>query len=443
MAMMLRTGPRNREAMLMNLGVVPDFTSRAQEKHARWCFLAVSFSMLLNFFMAFLNTHGVGMNESKVTIIQILVTALCGCLLLTRHTTFRPMPIIMLGLLLVQLIVMNLLKTPNARAFYDCMILPLYIGIGASAYNVRDRWMSWLFWFVFAVCVMEALLPSVYGAIVNAGDYFKATRSWVANAQANQASQDGLYAGAYRGGGTAAFALIDHRAGGPFLEPLSLGYFSVLMTIYFAGMHRGGFLYRVIAVAACLFLSMLSDSRAASGLLLLCAPLLFARLRLPALLMWLASPALLFVAWFYYSHHADDGSDLYYRISLTFNGLAGSSAWEMLMGNVNTEHANDSGLLSLTYNFGLIGVFLAIFYYSGLFTRRTGSNPSLFICFSLLATLTLMFGAALLSIKSASLMGFLVGLAGRPPADVAQDDEDAEDLPQPLPIRRRPAKMLA
>ena len=118
----------------------------------------------------------------------------------------------------------------------------------------------------------------------------------------------------------------------------------------------------------------------------------------------LASPALLFVAWFYYSHHADDGSDLYYRISLTFNGLAGSSAWEMLMGNVNTEHANDSGLLSLTYNFGLIGVFLAIFYYSGLFTRRTGSNPSLFICFSLLATLTLMFGAALLSIKSASLI---------------------------------------
>jgi hypothetical protein len=145
--------------------------------------------------------------------------------------------------------------------------------------------------------------------------------------------------------------------------------------------------------------------------------------------MWAASPVLLFIAWFYYSHHADDGGELYYRISLTFEGLAGSNAWEMLIGDVNTQHANDSGFLYLTYNFGLFGVFLAVFYYSGLFTRKTGSNPSLFICFSLLATLTLLFGGALLSIKSASLMGFLVGLAGRPPADVLEDEEDEEDLP--------------
>jgi hypothetical protein len=35
---------------------------------------AVALSMLLNFFLAVLNTHGVAMSEGKVTIIQIAVT---------------------------------------------------------------------------------------------------------------------------------------------------------------------------------------------------------------------------------------------------------------------------------------------------------------------------------------------------------------------------------
>lgn len=440
---LLRNAPRNREAMLINLGVVPDGPSRAQTRRAFWCFLAVSFSMLLNFFLAVLNTHGVGMSEGKVTIIQILVTALSGCLLLPRITHIRAVPAIMLGLLVVLLITMNLLKTPNPKAFYDCLIVPLYIGIGASAYGVRDKWMSWLFWFVAFICALEALLPTIYTAIVNAGEYFHATRSWVASQAVSKATQDGFYTGAYRGGGTSVFSMIDHRAGGPFLEPLSLGYFSVLMTIYFAGMHKGGFFYRAIAVFVCLILSMLSDSRAASGLLLLCGPLLFARLRLPAILMWIASPILLFIAWFCYSHHIGDGGDMYSRIALTFDGLAGSNVWEMLIGDVNTEHANDSGFLYLTYNFGLLGVFLAVFYYSGLFTRKAGSNPSLFISFSLLATLTLLFGGALLSIKSASLMGFLVGMAGRPPADVQEDEAEEGEEGFPQALRPRPAKMLA
>jgi hypothetical protein len=164
--------------MLINLGVVPDGPSRAQTRRAFWCFLAVSFSMLLNFFLAVLNTHGVGMSEGKVTIIQILVTALSGCLLLPRITHIRAVPAIMLGLLVVLLITMNLLKTPNPKAFYDCLIVPLYIGIGASAYGVRDKWMSWLFWFVVIIVALEALLPTIYTAIVNAGDYFRATRAW-------------------------------------------------------------------------------------------------------------------------------------------------------------------------------------------------------------------------------------------------------------------------
>jgi hypothetical protein len=227
--------------MLLNLGAVSNVPTRAQTRRARLCFAAVALSMLLNFFLAFLNTHGVAMNEGKVTIIQIAVTGLSGCLLLTRVAQARAVPIITLAVLIVTLIVMNLIKTPNPKAFYDCLIVPLYIGVGASAYGVRDRWMSWLFWFVVIIVAMEALLPTIYTAIVNAGDYFRATRAWVASTAANKATQDGLYAGAYRGGGTSAFSMIDHRAGGPFLEPLSLGYFSVLMTIYFSGMHKGGF----------------------------------------------------------------------------------------------------------------------------------------------------------------------------------------------------------
>jgi hypothetical protein len=60
--------------MLINLGAVSNGPSRAQTRRAFCVLPAVALSMLLNFFLAVLNTHGVAMSEGKVTIIQIAVT---------------------------------------------------------------------------------------------------------------------------------------------------------------------------------------------------------------------------------------------------------------------------------------------------------------------------------------------------------------------------------
>lgn len=387
--------------------------TRSQRRHAWHCFLAMAFSMLLNFFLSILNANGVGMNTSLVTIIQIVVTLACGSLLFSRHTRFRALPILALAALVAMLVIMNLIKTPNAKAFYDFMVIPLYIGLGASAVDVPQKWMSGLFWLVVAVVVFEVALPSVYTSMVNPGAFFMATREWVAAQGGNDALNDGLYVGAYRSHGS-FFALSDHRVGGPFLEPLSLGYFAVLMTIYFMGFRDGKIFYRTMTVFACLLLSLLSDSRVASALIVISAIVLFFRPRLPSAAVWCTAPAVFLLGWIgFLTKPSFLVGDFGYRMALTFSPLGEIDVGRLLIGDVPTERMGDSGALYMIYNLGPIGFFLALWYYCGLITRSKNQSSSVFMLLSLFASTTLLFAGALFSIKTASLMGFLVGFGGK------------------------------
>jgi hypothetical protein len=169
------------------------------EKHAWRCYLAVVFSMFLNMLLAIGNANGVGMNNSKVVIIQIIVTLLSGSLILANPIRLKPAEQYTLGGMALLLVIGAGFHGFNPKALYDCLIIPLYIMLGRSARQVRAEWMHWLLAAVVFVVGMEILTPSIFTRIVNPGDYFMATRDWVAGAGSNAAVRDGLYSGAYRG----------------------------------------------------------------------------------------------------------------------------------------------------------------------------------------------------------------------------------------------------
>jgi len=401
-------------------GAAPGLKTMAQaETHAWLCFLAVAGSMFLNFVLAVANAHGIGMNNTSVTVAQIAVTALSGGLILLWPIRLTIQEQFSLGAMLLLLLMGTAINGFDAKAIYDCVFIPLYIALGRSARFVKPMWMHCLLIAVCLVVALEAVAPTAFTTLANPSRVLIATRSWVANAGLSAKMQDGLYAGAYRSGGS-FFAISSHRVGGPFLEPLSLGYFGFIMAAYYGAVYNGRMIVRLGCIAVCLLLALISDSRAASALIALSAVIFLLRIRLNPLAAFVAPVIVLVGTGLYYAFsHGDDSSELVYRIGLTFDVISQTSVWNLLIGNVFSERIGDSGILYMMRAMGFLGIFVGIFHYSGIWTRRPGGNATLSGIISFYITAMLLFGGAVFSIKTASLLGFLVGVASWP-ADVSR-----------------------
>jgi hypothetical protein len=397
-------------------------------------FALVCAAMFMNLLLAFAFAQGVPVSSGTVIATQAALTALALPAILTLRARFGGPAIIALAFLLFSTIVTNILNPINPKSIYDTLLIPIFIGLGMSASYVRDRWMNILLIFVLAVVLIEMLAPSIYSALFNPAGYLAATREWIGDKAANASSEDGLYTGAYRAGGS-FFAFTDHRVGGPFLEPLSLGYFAFVMSLYYAGLHRGSIVFKFIAIIICLIFALASDSRATVLLIVISTVFLIIRLRLPVILLWLTFPAVLGLVYLLYlTQFTFLYGDMFNRLSVTFDALKTVDLGQLIAGMVPLERAGDSGILYMLRCVGLLGMPVAIWFYSGAFTYARGSNVSFFVMVTVYLTITLMLGGATLSIKTASLLGYLVGLAsisGRSASKSSRSDATPH-LDQPL-----------
>jgi putative polymerase len=397
-----------------------------------WPFIAfglLCLAMFLNLILAFLHARGLPASTNLVIVAQIIVTAFALPAFASRNVRLREPAIIALAFIAFSALVTNFLNPFNAKAIYDCLLIPIFIGLGLSASYVRPQWMNWLLLFVLATVLMENFFPSIYASVFDPAGYFSATREWVANAKENAASADGLYRGAYRGGGS-QLSFADHRISGAFLEPLSLGYFSVLMAIYYTGLHRGSLLWRAFAVIICLGLALASDSRISTALILTSALFLTLRPRLPVIVLWLTFPVIaLIVSAIYFGSVSSVYGDTSLRLGLTFQALGQTSIGAMIVGMVPLGHANDSGIVYLLRCVGLFGLLMAIWFYSGAFTYRKGASVAFLVMVAVYLSISLVFGGASLSIKTASLLGYLVGVACAIPIQVRTKSTEDSAVP--------------
>jgi uncharacterized membrane protein len=139
---------------------------------------------------------------------------------------------------------------------------------------------------------------------------------------------------------------------------------------------------------------------------------LLPRLKWPSAAIWFAPVGVLFAAWLVYiTAKSDNLGDTHERLSLTFGGLRDFSVWQVIVGNIDSEALNDTGILYLVKNMGLLGLFIGIFLYCGAISRDKKANVAFFAMIAVYLTTMLMFGGAVFSIKAASLSGYLVGIA--------------------------------
>jgi hypothetical protein len=375
------------------------------------CFGLLCVAMFLNLTLAFLHARGLPASSGLVVAVQAAVTALALPAFVSSMTKLRPMALFALAFIVLSTIVTNIINPFNIKSIYDSLLIPIYLGLGISASHVRPRWINYLLLFVVVTVLTEILLPSVYTGLFDPAGYFSATREWVANQKANASTADGLYTGAYRAGGS-QFAFADHRASGAFLEPLSLGYFSVLMAIYYAGLYRGSVFVRTVAIVTCLCLALASDSRISTALILLSTLLLTLRLRLPIIVLWLTLPVVIaIVSGIYFGAVSSFPGDTFYRLGITFQAIGATGIGATMVGTVPLNRVGDSGILYMLRCVGLLGMLVAFWFYTGAFTYRRGANVAFLVMISVYLAISLLFGGASLSIKTASLLGYIVGLA--------------------------------
>jgi hypothetical protein len=392
------------------------------------CFIILVLSMFVNLILAFLHARGLPMSSGIVMGVQALITASAIPAFLSPRVKLRHGALMALSFIIFSTVVMNFLNPFNIKTMYDTILIPIYIALGMSASYIRPKWMNYLLLFVFLIVVLEIIAPQAYVGLFNPAEYLSSTRDWVANQKANAATAEGLYTGAIRG--ESFFSFADHRIGGTFLEPLSLGYFAFLMSTYYAGLYQGPRIIRTAAIVICVCIALASDSRVPTALILVSTLFLTMRWRLPTIVLWLTFPVVILAVYaVYLQQFGFLYGDTFGRISITFDGLARVNLGQIMAGMVPLERAGDSGILYMLRCVGLLGMPVAVWFYSGAYTLRPGTNVSFFVMIVVYLTITLMFGGASLSIKTASLLGYLVGLASLRADDVGP--------PRPLETRTR------
>jgi hypothetical protein len=102
--------------------------------------------------------------------------------------------------------------------------------------------------------------------------------------------------------------------------------------------------------------------------------------------------------------------DLANRLAITGDALQQSSMWDVIFGGIDADRAGDSGVVAIVSHAGLLAVPLLMALYSGLLAGRRTSIALCWCAFLYVAVASL-FGGALFSIKTAPLLGLLVGYA--------------------------------
>jgi putative polymerase len=374
----------------------------------RTAFFIVLLALFQNIVLAAVN-NVYSINAGIVTITQLIITAGAVAMLFFRRQALNEEAAAAFVAIILLFVVAGFVSTKmNLRAIYDVFVIPVFMMLGLRVKKFPLSGIYILIAIVLVVALLDSIFPDTYIALFNPQKYYLNTRIWLADAADSTTSDLGLYVGATRASNNVLdFLGADHRAGSIFLEPLSLGYFATisLIGILFAG--RG--ISKYVGLSACLILTILADSRtgfAASLFLIAIFP--FIR-RIPVSFI-LGFPVIGFFLLFLVYKFAGPQGDLGYRLSVTFDPLGKALVSDLILGGLNTDEIQDSGFIYLIANFGLLGAALAILLNSGvLITRfsdvRIPTAAIIYIFFS--AT----FGAALFSIKTASLLGFILGTA--------------------------------
>jgi hypothetical protein len=377
-------------------------------------YAVITACLLENAILALVNNFAFTLSASIVVGVQLLITLAAVAVIVARRPhltrTFVSTCCLFLFCALLKFIVTGAF---NPRFLYDAAMLPLFLALGASARTFSPRFVATIVIVLLVTAFIELIFPDLYAEILNPRKYFYFTRDWVAAVtapDASIASSSDIYLGSTRY--TGSFFGAAHRAGSLLLEPLSLGYMGIISAIFFVHTPSITHRHKFILVTASVMLAVLSDTRVAVFLIL--AAVLARNVVGRAPVHWLfALPysVLLAVTGLSLVLHAMPG-DLGLRLAVTSDPLLHASPLNILFGGVDDSKVADSGLVYLIANTGLIGLCIYPLLASGVLVGESRPSP-VAVSIMLYLMVTLIFGYAPMSIKTASVLGYGVATLSR------------------------------
>jgi hypothetical protein len=222
-----------------------------------------------------------------------------------------------------------------------------------------------------------------------------------------------LYIGSQRPDGFTFFNVFStYRLGSIFMEPLSLGYFGVVVSIV-ASAFVVGRRARYLLLSLCLLFGVLADSRL-SVFCMVAIVLLWPLARMVPARYALVPPVAVLAVLIAVAATAGGAlgsGELAGRLAITIDALQDATFADILFGGIDASRSGDSAIVAVISNAGLLAVPLLFALSSGLLSARRLDNSLNWSAFIYVLSASL-FGGALFSIKTAPILGLLVGYAG-------------------------------
>lgn len=372
-------------------------------------------ALIMNFFLALANNNGIGMNANIVLAVQLLLTIVAIIVIAYEPPLVGPSFIVSMAIIILGYLVAGLFQQKlELKGLYEILIIPIFILLGLTLHQFG----AWMINVPMAVTTLfalaDGLLREQFAAVVNPLSYYRATRAWFAASNAAFSADNGLYLGADRPNGSFFSFISDHRVGSIFLEPLSLAYFSVIAVIAYAVLYRNDRSKFYVGAASCLFLTLLADTRTATLLVLLALVIFTVSKNVSKIFVYITPVVVLIVgALIYVRTGGGGGSELVFRLGLTYKSILSADSLSFFLGDVSSEQIYDSGVISIIQNVGVISAFVIIYMISGVYLFRWRATSYVPLMAMLYVMVTLLFGGAIFSIKTAALYGLVIGVSGR------------------------------
>lgn len=370
---------------------------------------AVFFNMVL----AFLNANVLAVDRGMVVAVEaVLVAAALGVCVVYANRLMIPWVAVfwVIGIIFVALSVGR--QSIEPKYFRDVLLIPTFIALGMTfAKGNIFKVICTLQAIIFAVMLFEALAPTLFAEVFNPWDYYVSTRE---NIGTDSWHGYRLYLSSFRPGGRLFFSDLDvHRLSSVFLEPVSLGNWCVVTTIYIVTLWRSMPLkVRAFLVVSQVIILVGSDGRFAMMASLLIVVLTIAAEKLPRYvyvfyLPVIAALSIVLVTVFGFGSTADDfpgriGRSVAVMASLDLHSYLGLNA--ELIGN-----SADSGISYFILTQSLIGV--GVLWLAICFLQPANNHPAVVLMHGicLYLSLLLMVSYSLFSIKTAAPLWFLYG----------------------------------
>lgn len=386
--------------------------------------------VLFNLGLCFVNSSVFGISTLHVVLAEAAILAAAFLLPFAKGTRSPGRMDLLLILLFGTWLLLSILRqNADPKFFRDVAIIPLFIILGMASCNGEGlhRRLFWLHIVILGFALWEAFAVTSFVRVFSIADYFASTRG--SNTLA-WSVDSGLFLSSVRPEERFLFAdLPIHRLSSVFLEPVSLGNYVVIATIWLAGFWKQIPAWmRLPAVLATLLLLVGSDSRMATVTcvaILLALP--FKRLIFPlapALTAPLVIAAMTFLAWALDLKSGLD--DFGGRIAHAVEVL-GDFRLEEYAG-LSLAPLNGSEDAGFAYIIMTQSLVVAAILWACLFVRKLRSVDSRYVhlAIALYVALNLTVSWSLFSIKTAAIVWVLLGRSIR-------DDRQTATLDAPAP----------